>query len=225
MEIEIWSDVLCPFCYIGKRKFETALQAFGQQDKVQITWKSFQLDPDFQAGKGRDYRTYLQSRKGWSDQQVAQMLANVTDMAQQAGLDFHFEKAILANSYQAHRLLHFAKEAGKQNDLKEALLKAHFVEGKDVADLPTLTDLATLVGLDKNAVETFLQSEALADEVQQDVYEARQVGVRGVPFFVFDRKYAVSGAQDSAVFLQALQKSFAEATQTQGATCDVDGVC
>lgn len=225
MEIEIWSDVLCPFCYIGKRKFETALQAFGQQDKVQITWKSFQLDPDFQASKGQNYSTYLQSRKGWSDQQVKEMLAHVTDMAQQAGLDFHFEKAILANSYQAHRLLHFAKEGGKQNELKEALLKAHFVEGKDVADLPTLTSLATSVGLDQHEVEAFLHSQTFEQEVQQDIYEARQVGVRGVPFFVFDRKYAVSGAQDSAVFLQALQKSFAEATQTQGATCDVDGIC
>ena len=223
MEVEIWSDVLCPFCYIGKRKFEKALQQFGAQDKVRITWKSFQLDPDFQAGNGGDYRTQLQNKKGWSDQQITQMLVHVTHTAQEVGLDFHFEKAVLANSYQAHRLLHFAKQAGKQDNLKELLLNAHFVAGKDVADMAILLALAIEAGLEKTEVESFLATQALAEAVQQDIYEAHQVGVRGVPFFVFDRKYAVSGAQESSVFLQALQESFAQSTE--GASCEVEGVC
>jgi predicted DsbA family dithiol-disulfide isomerase len=208
MEVEIWSDVLCPFCYIGKHKFEKALQQFAHQSEVQIVWKSFQLDPDFQANKPTEYAPYLQNRKGWSKAQTDQLLGQVTETARQAGLVFHFEKAMVANSYQAHRLLHLAKEEGKQTQLKEALLKAHFSEGQDIGDIATLTTLALAVGLEESKVTQLWQSQDKHEEVETDIYEATQLGIRGVPFFVFDRKYAVSGAQDSEVFLQVLEKAY-----------------
>lgn len=200
MEIEIWSDVLCPFCYVGKRKLETALQDFPNKDKVKITWRSFQLDPDFQAGKAQGYTSYLQARKGWSDVQVQQILSQVTDMAGKAGLDFHFEKAVVANSHNAHQLLHFAKSVGKQNEVKEALFKAHFIEGKDIGDIDILTAIATELGFEASNLD------AQAKAVAEDIHEATKLGIRGVPFFVFDRKYAISGAQESAVFLDVLKK-------------------
>jgi predicted DsbA family dithiol-disulfide isomerase len=208
MEIEIWSDVLCPFCYIGKHKFEKALQQFAHQEQVQVVWKSFQLDPDFQAKNTTEYASYLQNRKGWSIAQTDQMLAQVTETAQKAGLEFHFEKAVVSNSYQAHRLLHLAKEEGKQTSLKEALLKAHFSEGKDIGNVHSLTEIALSVGLDKDKVAQLWASQDKQQEVETDIYEASQLGIGGVPFFVFNRKYAVSGAQESAVFLQVLEKAY-----------------
>ena len=207
MEIEIWSDVLCPFCYIGKRKFEEALQDFSHTEEVNITWRSFQLDPDFQAGKIQGYAPYLQMRKNLSDAQVNQMLAQVTDMAGKVGLKFNFEKAVITNSHKAHQLLHYAKSVGKQNETKEALLKAHFTEGKDIGNLSTLITIAVEVGLEKSAVEKVFELDEQAEAVAKDIQEASKLGIRGVPFFVFDRKYALSGAQESSVFLDVLQKA------------------
>lgn len=232
MKIEVWSDVLCPFCYIGKRKLEQALAQFPQRDQVEVVWKSFQLDPDFQADTDAlPYADYLQQRKGFPKEQVAQMLVQVTGTAKQVGLDFHFDRAVVANSFHAHRLLHLAQSQGVQNAAKEALLKAHFEEGKDIGHLPTLTAIGQSVGLAQETIEALWQTDHLADEVQHDIYEARQLQVQGVPFFVFDNKYAISGAQDSSLFLQALQKTFAEqapqplVSGQTGNACDIDGQC
>jgi predicted DsbA family dithiol-disulfide isomerase len=226
MEIEIWSDVLCPFCYIGKRKFEKALAQFEHKNDVKITWKSFQLDPDFQTNTPHtQYSTYLETRKGWSKAQTQQILGNVTQMAKDVGLDFHFESAVVANSYEAHRLLHFAKQQNLQNELKEALLEAHFVKGLDIGDKAVLTELGISIGLNETEIQDFLNTKEQSEEVQKDIYEAFQIGVKGVPFFVFDRKFAISGAQDSSVFLQALKQSFTESVHQTANSCDIDGDC
>lgn len=210
MKIEIWSDVMCPFCYIGKEKFEKALNSFTQKNNIEVEWKSFQLDPSITAADNKDYQLFLQNKKGLSSAQVKQMLANVTDMAGSVGLDFHFEKAIVANSFDAHRLIHLTKTKGLQNKTKELLLKAHFVEGKNIGDKQTLIAIAEAAGINKMDAEQTLNSTAFAEEVKKDINEAEQIGVRGVPFFVFNRKYAVSGAQDTDVFLQTIEKSFTE---------------
>lgn len=233
MIVEIWSDVLCPFCYIGKRHFEAALKKFPQADNVEVIWKSFQLDPEFKATDEKtEYAAYLQQRKGFPKAQVQQMLSQVTNMAKQAGLDFHFEKAVVANSLHAHRLLHFAKQHQRQDALKEALLEAHFVKGQNIGNTTTLADIAQQVGLDLAAVKLVLANDSHTEEVQVDLYEAHQIGVKGVPFFVFDRKYAVSGAQPVEVFEEILQKAFAEWATTQqpevvavGESCGIDGQC
>lgn len=206
MQVEIWSDIVCPFCYIGKRKFEQALEKFPQKDKIEIVWKSFQLDPDA-SSRGTDYQKDLSARKGWSLEQTRQITKNVTDMAALVGLEYHFEKAVAANSFDAHRFLHLAHKNGLQDAAEGALFNAHFTEGKNISDPALLVQLGIAIGLNSDELKNMLESQAFADEVRADIEEARQLRVSGVPFFVFDRKYAVSGAQDPEVFLKTLEKA------------------
>ncbi len=234
MQVEIWSDVMCPFCYIGKRKFETALAQFPDKNEVEIMWKSFQLDPNQPTVPDKTVQQYLAERKGMSVQQAQQMTDHVTNVAKQAGLTFHFDKAVTANSFDAHRLSHLAKQHGLQNEVEEQLFAAYFTEGKNTADHHTLTELAESVGLNAQEVTSVLQSEQFADDVRADIYEARQLGVQGVPFFVFNRKYAVSGAQESQTFLSAIETAFSEWKKSsqsservtvEGPVCTTDGEC
>lgn len=234
MHVEIWSDVLCPFCYIGKRRFEAALADFPQRKNITVTWKSFQLDPHAKAGEHPSYAQMLATKKGLHPQQAVQMLAGVTAMARESGLNYHFERAVVANSYDAHRFSHLALKHGLQDAAEEALFSAHFTSGKDIADRAILAALGTAIGLDANEVQRVLESNEYAAEVQADVREASEIGVQGVPFFVFNRRYAVSGAQESAVFLDVLTQSFAEwqleqaPTELQtlnGQVCTPEGEC
>jgi predicted DsbA family dithiol-disulfide isomerase len=206
MKVEIWSDVMCPFCYIGKRHFEAALKEFPASDSVTVEWKSFQLNPSMVTDPSRNINQYLAEAKGISIEQAQEMNARVTEMASEAGLTYDFDKAIVANSFDAHRLSHFAKKFGKQDEVEERLFRAYFTEGKNTADHGTLVQLAADAGLDTDAVRTMLAGKEFAEDVERDIYEAQQVGARGVPFFVFDEKYAVSGAQPSRLFLQVLNK-------------------
>lgn len=207
MQVEIWSDIVCPFCYIGKRKFEQALANFEHKDQVTVVWKSFQLDPDADA-RGTDYLQTLSSRKGWTLEQTRQITDNVRNMAQAVGLEYHFDRAISANSFDAHRFAHLAFEHGLQDAAEEALFKAHFSEGKNIADRGTLVQLGESIGLDAALVKQTLESSAHEEAVQEDILEAQQLRISGVPFFVFDRKYAVSGAQAPEVFLNTLEQAF-----------------
>ncbi len=210
MKIEIWSDVMCPFCYIGKRKFETALEGFEHKDKVEVVWKSFQLNPDMKTEPGKNINQYLAEIKGWSLEQAEKINKQVTETAKAAGLNYNFDKAVIANSFDAHRLIQLAKKNNRGDAAEERLFKAYFTEGKNIADAEILVHLGIDIGLDATDVKTMLAGQDYTDEVKKDIYEAQQVGVRGVPFFVIDRKYAVSGAQESAVFTQALNKAWAE---------------
>ncbi|MGF7215305.1 putative DsbA family dithiol-disulfide isomerase [Spirosoma lacussanchae] len=234
MQVEIWSDVMCPFCYIGKRKFEAALDQFADRDSVEVVWKSFQLDPDQPTLPDKTIYEYLAERKGMSVAQARQMTAHVTDVASQVGLTFHFDQSVTANSFDAHRLLHLAKQHGRQNEAEERLFAAYFTEGRNIADRSTLIELGQTIGLDPAEVRSVLESDQHTDAVRHDIYEARQFGVQGVPFFVFDRKYAVSGAQPSQTFLEAIKTSFGEWKReagasalevAQGQTCTPDGEC
>ncbi|MFM2267690.1 MAG: hypothetical protein RL757_1131 [Bacteroidota bacterium] len=206
MTVEIWSDIVCPFCYIGKRQFEMALQQFDKKDDVAVVWRSFQLDPSLVSDPNKSVLQSLMEKKGWSMAQTQQAMSQAVNMAKSVDLDYDFDKAVVANSFEGHRLLHFAKTHGKQNATKESLLKAYFIEGKNTDDRDMLLGIAEQIGLDEQATAAMLKSDDYAEDVKNDIALARQFGISGVPFFVFNRKYAVSGAQGVDAFLQTLQK-------------------
>lgn len=233
MKVEIWSDVMCPFCYIGKRKFESAMKEFDNSSNIEIIWKSFQLAPDMETDPSKNIDQYLATHKGMSLEQAKGLNKQVSNTAAQVGLEFNFDKAIVANSFNAHRFSHLAKQHGLQNEAEERLFAAYFTEGKNTDDIPTLIQIGNEIGLDAKEVKELLEGNKYAEEVEADIYEAHQIGVRGVPFFVFDRKYAVSGAQESQAFLSTLEKSFGEWKSTsvpsleitEGQSCGPDGDC
>ncbi len=216
MQVEIWSDVMCPFCYIGKRRFEQALNQFPNQENIQITWKSFQLDPNIQHQKGKDIDQYLAEAKGMPLAQAKQLNDQVTKMAAEVGLLYRFDLAVVANSFDAHRFAHLAAKHGLGDDAEEALFNAYFTEGKDISDHETLTRLGLDIGLDPIEVQSVLEGDTYAGEVHQDIAEAQQLGIRGVPFFVLDRKYAVSGAQPAETFASALKQAYDQWSQKEG---------
>ncbi|MFM2225801.1 MAG: hypothetical protein RJA07_2003 [Bacteroidota bacterium] len=210
MKVEIWSDVMCPFCYIGKRKFEKALSQFDDKNNIEIEWKSFQLDATIESQPNKTINEYLAERKGISAERAKQMNDHVTQMAAAEGLEYHLDKAVVANSFDAHQFVQFAKTKNKGNEAEEALFKAYFTDSKNISNHNLLLELAASIDLNTDELKNALQQNLFADKVKQDIYEASQIGVSGVPFFVFDNKYAVSGAQPSETFLQALQHSFNE---------------
>lgn len=207
MKVEIWSDVMCPFCYIGKRRFEEALTQFNNADEVEVVWKSYQLNPHLKTDPTINIHQYLANIKGIDLDDARQMNQQVTEMAESVGLAYDFDRAIVANSFDAHRLSHLAAQHGLGNAAEEALFKAYFTEGKNIADKETLIALGAGIGLSAEGIKQMLNTDAFADNVKHDIAEAQQLGVRGVPFFVFDRKFAVSGAQPTAIFLQTLEKA------------------
>ena len=232
LKIQIWSDIMCPFCYIGKRRIEGALQNFEHKDAVEIEWKSFQLDPSFIASPEDNMVEHLAEKYRKDTYWAQEMLDNMTQNAKNSGLDFHFEKAVMANSLNAHRLLHLAKKYNLANDLEELLFKAYLTDGKNINDLDTLRALGLEVGLYAESIDEVLHSNAYANEVQQDIIEAQSIGVQGVPFFVFDNKYAVSGAQHVETFVKTLEKVWEEGkfdskvtvlNTTDGGSCGIDG--
>lgn len=207
MKIEIWSDIMCPFCYIGKRQLETALAEF-PDNEFEIEWKSFQLDPTIVPQSGKDVYTFLAERKGISVDQSIEMHKGVVERAKSVGLDYHFDKAIISNSLTAHRIIHLAKTKNLGDEMEEIFFKAYFTEGRDLNDKQTLIELGTQVGLDTKQVQEVVENEDLyLNDVHADIHEANQIGVQGVPFFVFDRKYAVSGAQPIEAFVQTIKEA------------------
>lgn len=210
MKVEIWSDVVCPFCYIGKRKFEQALGEFAHRADVQVEWKSFQLMPDFVPAPGESIHASLAKKKGVPEAEGRRMSDYMTDAAKAVGLDYQFDKAIPANTFLAHQLIHFGAHQGRQDATKERLMAAYYLEGRDLNSSDVLVNLAAEIGLDAEAARQALLAGTYANEVRRDEYEAQQIGVQGVPFFVFDDKYAVSGAQPSEVFAEVLGKAWEE---------------
>lgn len=210
MKIEIWSDVMCPFCYIGKRNFEAALAQFPEKEKIQVEWKSFQLDPSAPEEASESQEEYLMKRKGMSRAQVQDMTHRITQMAKEVGLEYNLDKSILVNSGKAHQLIQYAKTKNLGDEIEERLFKAYFTEGLNIADLDTLTQLGKEIGLDANELQEAFTNDQYKYLMTQDLQEGEYLGVRGVPFFVFDRKYGISGAQPPQAFMETLQQSFAE---------------
>jgi predicted DsbA family dithiol-disulfide isomerase len=206
--VEIWSDVVCPWCYIGKRRFEAALARFEHADEVEIVWRSFELDP----GAPRDGATidlvdHLAHKYGTDRAGATQMLDRVTEQADGEGLEYHLDRAKRGSSFDAHRLLHAAAAQGKQGEMKERLLRAYFTEAVAIADRAELRRLAAEVGVDASVLD---DDETAADAVHADVREARELGISGVPFFAIDRRYGIGGAQDPDTILQALNRAWSE---------------
>ena len=213
LKVDIWSDIACPWCYIGKRKFEAGSGLFlgaGDGRSVEVEYHSYELNPETPVDFEGSESEYLALHKGIDAEQANQMLDRVTTIAAQAGLDYDFPAVKHTNTVLGHRLLHYAKAHGKQVEMKERLLKAHFVEGGHVGHVADLADYAAEVGLDRDEVVRALSADDYLDEVRQDEALAREYGINGVPFFVIDGKYGVSGAQESATFAQVLEQVWGE---------------
>lgn len=210
MKVEIWSDLMCPFCYIGKRKLELALQSIPQKDSISVEWRSFQLNPRLQYQPERDSYSYLAELKGQNREWAVKVHNNLTEAARDLGLDYNFDKAKITNSFDAHRVIQLAKKYNLTDQVEERFFKAYFTDGELMSDHPTLVRLATEAGLPQEEVAKVLETNQYAEEVNKDVEEARQLGVQGVPFFVMDRKYAVSGAQEPEVFKSTIQRALDE---------------
>lgn len=223
MKIEIWSDFACPFCYIGKRRLEEAVKNYS--GRVKIEFKSFELDPDAPKTQPGDVHAMLAKKYGMTYEKAKAMNDQLTAQAKDAGIDFQMDTLVLANTHDAHRLSHLAKEKGVAAPFAERLMKAYFTDSKNIADRDTLLELAEEAGLSKEAAAPVLDSDRYRDNVRSDQQEARDVGVQGVPFFVFNEKYAVSGAQSVDTFKQVLEKVAAEQRITTEKTecCDGDG--
>lgn len=210
MEIEIWSDVVCPWCYIGKRRFEAALAEFEHADDVKVIWRSFELDPDSPQVYPGGIHDMLAQKMGGDTERARQMNAQVTSLAADVGLSYDFDRARPGNTFDAHRLIHLAEKHGLQAEAKERLLRGYFEEGLSVGDHDELAAAIAELGVPEEEARSVLAGDAYAEEVRADVDRARQLGVGGVPFFALAGRYGISGAQPTETFAQALQQAWDE---------------
>jgi predicted DsbA family dithiol-disulfide isomerase len=228
MKVEIWSDVVCPWCYIGKRRFEAALDRFAHASDVEVLWRSFELNPSAPAVVEGDLVRRLAAKYGVSRQQAEAMNDRVTRIADDEGLSFRLDIARPGRTFDAHRVIHLAADRGVQDAVKEQLLAAYQCNGEPIGDHEVLVRAAIAGGLDEAEVRAVLAGSQYEDEVRNDEREAEQIGVGGVPFFVFDRRYAVSGAQSPDVLLDALERAWADHAPFKvlaGADADVEASC
>ena len=227
--IEIWSDVVCPFCYVGKKKLEQAIQRLNADDKVEIIWYSFQLDPDFPKGESMPSTPYLSERKGYPMEQVIAMSEHLTIQGKSYNIDFNFNEALTFNTLDAHRLIQWAKTESKSNALKEALMKAYFTDGMDLSKKENLISICKSLGLDAIKGQAVLDSNSYAEEVQNDIYQSRQLGIKGVPYFLINESLTISGAQSDEIFgsviSSALKDRKAKNNDSREGVCLPDGDC
>ncbi|WP_373895002.1 DsbA family protein [Virgibacillus sp. CBA3643] len=210
MKIEIWSDFVCPFCYIGKRRLEMAMENFPQKENVTVEYKSYELDPNAEVNPGQNMHEYLAANKGMSIEQAKSMNESLGEQAAEVGLIYNFDTTQHTNTFDAHRLAQYAAKQGKGKEMTERLLHAYFTESKLISDHETLVALAEEVGIDADDVKALLKVDDYANHVRGDEEQAREIGVPGVPFFVFNEKYAVSGAQPLEVFTEVLEQVWEE---------------
>ncbi len=213
MKVEIWSDVVCPWCYIGKRNLETALADFAHADEVEIAWRSFELDPTTPKVVELSMDEVLERKYGMTSQQAKEANANMTNLAAKVGLEYHLDRVQIGNTFDAHRLIHLAELSGQGGVMKERLLRAYFTESRAISDHATLVELAGDVGLDIASVEAMLSGDTFADDVRADEAQAVALGSTGVPFFVIDNRIGLPGAQPPDVLLRFLERAW----ETQGA--------
>jgi len=231
LRVDIWSDIVCPWCYVGKRRFEAALAQFPHHDAVAVTWRAFELDPSAPrlADPSVSLAQGLARKYGMPLPQADGMLVKMTETAAAEGLDFHFEKARRGNTFDAHRVLHLAGERGVQDAVKERLMRGYFTEGAAVSDPEVLATLGAEAGLDADEVRTVLAAETYAAEVRADEGTARELGITGVPFFVIAGRFGISGAQPATALLEALDRAWKEAKDEpaleaqEGAACGPAG--
>ena len=233
MKINIWSDVRCPFCFVGKKKFEKALEKFPHSEKLEITWHSFQLDPQLITQPDVNPYEYFAKAKGITIERAKAMHEGAAMAGKEAGIDFNFDDSKVANSYKAHLLIQLSKTKNLANEMEEALFEAQFLDGKNIDDEETLIQLAKSIGITEDEAKNALQSDELGYLVKQDMQLAAQLGINAVPFFVINDKYGISGAQQPELFLEALEKTWEEFSSgdkglqliNSGESCDIDGNC
>lgn len=227
LHVEIWSDIACPWCYVGKRRFEAALAEFEHRDEVAVTWRSFELDPAAPAEREGERAAHLARKYGVSVQRAREMEDQMAAVAAQDGLDFRFDRARSGNTFDAHRLVHLAAAHGRQDAMKERLFRAYLTEGELVSDDATLARLGADVGLPADEIADLLATDRFAAEVRDDENTAHGLGISAVPFFVVDRAMGASGAQDPVVLLGLLRKAWAASQPltvvADGDCCGVDG--
>jgi predicted DsbA family dithiol-disulfide isomerase len=231
VKVEIWSDVVCPWCAVGKHRFEKALARFPHRDEVEVSFHSFELDPDAPHEQDGDLNDHLAAKYGMSRAEAEAKHRQMTAMAAEDGWDFHFERARRGNTFDAHRLLHLAAERGVQDAVKERLFRGYFTEGEAIAEHATLARLGAEAGLNADEARGVLASDRYADAVRADERQAQAYGITAVPFFVVDRRYGVAGAQPPEALLQVLDTAWAEAhplqvlTPAAGDEACADGSC
>lgn len=231
MKIELWSDFACPFCYIGKKRFDKALEAFPHKEKVEVVYKAYQLNPNAPKNMvGNAYEAFAKSH-GTTTEQAKQKFAMFQENAKTVGLEYNYDIIQMTNTYDAHRVAKYASTVGLEQEVTDRFMKAYFTDGENLADYDTLIKLSGEVGLNEEEIKRVLEGNKYEDTVKQEMLEGRQVGVRGVPFFVLNRKYGVSGAQAQEYFEQVLQKLWEEEQEQtlspiheakDGATCNDD---
>jgi len=227
MKIEVWSDIACPWCYIGKHRLDTALSSFEHADGVEVVWRSYQLDPDAPRVSDMNLNETLSRKHGLPPAQAVAMNDQMRQMGAKEGLTYRFDIARYGNSFDAHRLIHLARKHGLQSAVEDRLFAAYFAEGKAIGDHDTLLALAVEAGLPEVEVRDVLAGDAFADQVRADTKEARRLNVRGVPFVVIDEKYALPGAQSVKVVGDALRQAWTEVhpIKSFAAPADADGYC
>lgn len=208
MDVEIWSDVNCPWCYIGKRRFEAAMARFEHADQTDVTWRSFELDPEAPAETPGNGAAMLAEKYGMALERARAMEQNVTEIAAADGLRYDLEHARIGSSFDAHRLVHLARREGRQDEMSERLFRARFTEGRLISDLETLVELGKDVGLGEVEVRAMLSGEDFADDVRAEESAAHQLGISGVPMFVVDRQFGMSGAQPAEQLLALLEHAW-----------------
>jgi predicted DsbA family dithiol-disulfide isomerase len=229
LQIDIWSDIACPWCYVGKRRLEKALEQFPQRDSVVIHWRAFELDPSAPRRIEGDHAERLAKKYGMSVPQAQKRIDQLCEVALAEGLDFDFEHIHSGNTFDAHRVIHLAADHGLQGEMKERLLHAYFTENAPIGEPEVLVRLAAETGLDADEVSAMLASDTYRDEVRADEKQAARLGINGVPFFVLGGKYGVSGAQPAEVMLRALNQAYNELVQqplttiAEGEACGPDG--
>jgi predicted DsbA family dithiol-disulfide isomerase len=228
MKVEIWSDVACPFCWIGKRHFESAVERLGLEE-LEVEWKSFELDPQAKQNYEDDLYTLLASKYKQTREWALTMSDEMKQKGKSVGLEFNFENTIPTNTFQAHRLLHLAKTKGFQTKAEEALFEAYFTNGKHISERETLIELGMSMGIEESEIAHMLDSDQFAKEVREDELLGQHFGIRGVPFFAVNRKYGISGAQPVEHMMEVLTKAYREETAialqdvAEGDACGVDG--
>ncbi len=232
MKVNIWSDIRCPFCFVGKKKFEKALAQFPHAAEVEVEWHSFQLDPSLKTREDENFYDYFGKSKGVSRAQTDQMFSHVRNAGKEVDIEFDFENQKVANSLKGHILIQLAKTKNKSSEIEEALFKAQLVEGKNIDNVTVLTEIAETHGITAEELTAALNSDEMAYLVNQDMQMAAKLGINAVPFFVFNDKYGASGAQQPELFLEILEKAWAEYKAgdkglqiIEGDACDTDGNC
>ncbi len=227
--VEIWSDVVCPFCYIGKNELEKAIHKLNAEDQVEIVWHSYQLDPNFPKGQAITSTKYLSERKGIPLAQVEAMSSQLAQQGKEYDIDFKFDKALSFNTFDAHRLIQWAKTQNKSHELKTALMNAYFSQAINLSESDKLLQVVSAVGLDIKEAEELLKSDKFSDAVEEDIYQSRQLGIRGVPFFLINESASISGAQADQVFeasiAAAIKNLESQEKSANEGMCLPSGIC